>query len=235
MDFLYLIRILLKRKWIIIGAGLLAAVIAWALTIHQPRKYLSFSQISTGFTVNDEVKLGNDNVDIFAADIKFNNVIVTLSSPTVISLLSYNLILHDLNSPRPFRRLTPQKQQSSLYKNIDKAAAAKIFQDKLETMSILTSFKDEERDLQEFLALYGYDYKSLSSTLAIYRLQRTDYIEIDFVSENPELSAFVVNTIFPQFLRYYKNVRSSKSTESIDTLQSLMERKNRSWTPKIPL
>ena len=29
MDFIYLLRVLLKRKWIIIGAGILAAFIAW--------------------------------------------------------------------------------------------------------------------------------------------------------------------------------------------------------------
>jgi polysaccharide biosynthesis transport protein len=232
MDFLYLLRILLKRKWLIIGAGVVAALIAWVLTINQPRKYLSSAQMATGFTVNDEVKLSAENVDIFAADIKFNNIIVTISSPSVISLLSYNLILHDLTSPQPFRQLTPKQQQLALYRNIDKEAAAKIFQNKLETMGVLTSFRTDEKDLQEFLALYGYDYKTLSTTLAVYRVQRTDYIEIDYVSENPELSAFVVNTIFPQFLRYYKSVRSSKSTESIDTLQSLMEKKKQELDAK---
>ena len=32
MDFVYLIRVLLHRKWIILGSAVLAALIAWFLT-----------------------------------------------------------------------------------------------------------------------------------------------------------------------------------------------------------
>jgi len=232
MDFLYLLRILLKRKWLIIGVAFFAAVIAYVLTMNQPKKYRSFAQFSTGFTVNDEVKLTNENVDIFAADVKFNNVVVTFTSPSVLSLLSYNLIIHDLESPSPFRRLTVKQLQSPLYKKIDRETALHVFKNKLEAMSMLTSYKPEEKDLLEYLTLYSYDYKSLNNILAVYRVQRTDYIQIDCASENPDLSAFIVNTVFPQFLRYYKNVRSSKSAESIDTLQSLMDKKKQELDAK---
>ena len=59
----------------------------------------------------------------------------------------------------------------------------------------------------------------------MYRLERTDYIQIDYHSENPELSAFVVNNVFQDFVRYYKFIRNERSAESIDTLQSLLEKK----------
>ena len=233
MDFIYLFRVLLKRKWLIIGAGFLAAVIAWFLTRNEQKKYRSLAQISTGFTVSDDIKVNsNENFSFYEADVKFNNVIVTFQSPTVISLLSYSLILHDLKNPNPFRHLTSAQMQSPLYKEVDQAQAATVFQNKLESMSMLTSFKPDEKKLLEFLALYNYDYQTLSTALAIYRLQRTDYIQIDYTSENPELSAYVVNDVFQQFLRYYKNVRSSKSQESIDTLQSLMEKKKQDLDAK---
>jgi succinoglycan biosynthesis transport protein ExoP len=225
MDFLYLLRVLLKRKWLILGVGLIAAVIAWGLTMNQPKKYRSFMQFSTGFTVNDEVRVSSENVDIYAADVKFNNVVVTVLSPSVISLLSYNLILHDLESGRPFRPPDLKDTRSAFYQSIEPRNAILTFQDKLDSMSVLTSFKPEERRLLEYLGLYHYDYNSLTQSIAVYRVQRTDYVEIDCMTENPELSAFIVNNIFPEFLRYYKGVRSTKSTESIDTLRSLMDRK----------
>ncbi|HEV3325947.1 MAG TPA: AAA family ATPase [Puia sp.] len=230
MDFLYLLRLLLKRKWWILTVAVAAAAIAWVLTMNQPKKYRSIAQISTGFTVNEEIRMSNENVDIFAADTKFNNVIVTFMSPAVISLLSYSLILHDMESPTPFHRLTTKQLQS--IPKLDWQQTVGIFQNKLETMSVLSSFKPEEKNLLEFLALYGYDYKTLTEVLAVYRFQRTDYIQIDCTTENPELSAFIVNTVFPQFLRYYKNVRSSKTEESIDTLQSLMDKKKQDLDAK---
>ncbi|HVS97527.1 MAG TPA: AAA family ATPase [Puia sp.] len=233
MDFLYLLRILLKRKWLIIGVGLLAAAIAWVLTMNQPKRYRSFSQFSTGFTIGDEVKMvGAQDVDIYTADVKFNNVIVTVTSPSVISLLSYNLIIHDLEDPQPFRGVSAKKMQTALYRRVDRDQALRTFKSKLETMSMLTSFKPEEKDLLEYLDLYGYDYNSLLKDLYVGRVQRTDYVEIDCITENPDLSAFMVNTLFPQFLRYYRGVRSNRSQESIDTLRSLMDKKKQDLDAK---
>jgi Mrp family chromosome partitioning ATPase len=198
----------------------------------QPKKYRSFSQFSTGFTVNDEVKINPENVDIYAADVKFNNVIVTVTSPSVVSLLGYSLMIHDLEDPNPFRWLTQKQIQTPLYRHIDREQALRTFKDKLETMTMLTSFKPEEKDLLEYMSLYRYDYNSLMKDIFVNRVQRTDYVEIDGTSENPDLSAYMVNTLFPEFLRYYRSVRSTRSEESIDTLKSLMDRKKQDLDAK---
>ncbi len=204
---------------------ILAAGIAYFFTRNTQKKYRSYSQVSTGFTISDQIKVGNENFDIYQAETKFNNAIITFISPSVLSLLSYTLILHDLESPAPFRVLNEKQKESPVFAAVKKEEAKSIFREKLETMSLLTSYKPEEKKLLEFLSLYGYDHKSLGRNLSVYRLQRTDYIQIDYSSENPELSAYIVNNLFQQFIRYYKNVRSNTSQESIDTLKSLMEKK----------
>ncbi|WP_188936163.1 AAA family ATPase [Puia dinghuensis] len=192
---------------------------------NEPKTYKSVSQISTGFTINDEFRLGDNNFSLFDADVKFNNAIATFNSPIVINLLSYTLILHDLENPNPFRVPTPESRKLPLYQSVNQEKARKDFSDKLETVTMLNSFNPDEKKLLEFLALYKYDYKSITSKLTVQRLQGTDYIQIEFLSEKPELSAFVVNTIFQQFLRYYNTTRSNRSQEGIDTLRSLMEKK----------
>ncbi|MGN6353814.1 MAG: GumC family protein [Parafilimonas sp.] len=225
MDFVYLLRVLLKRKWIIVGSAILAAFIAWYFTKDQPSEYRSIAQVSTGFTTNDVVSVNGEN-NFFEADTKFNNAIVTFTSPTVMSLLSYSVILHDLENPsQAFRNLSNEQKQSDVYKAVDINHAKEVFNGKLNSMSVLTSYKPEEKKLIEFLRLYGYDYGSLASSLNVYRLERTDYIQIDYRSENPELSAFVVNNVYKDFVRYYKFIRTERTSESIDTLQSLLERK----------
>ncbi|HEU0063841.1 MAG TPA: Wzz/FepE/Etk N-terminal domain-containing protein, partial [Flavisolibacter sp.] len=224
MDFIYLFRVLTKKKWIIIGAGIMAAFIAYVLTNNLPKKYRSSAQVSTGFTMPDETRPG-ENFNFAESDTKFNNVIVTFSSPTVVSLLSYKLMLHDLGSADAFRGLTKKDQESPFYKSLNIEQAKQIYQSKLDNMTMLTSYKPDEKKLLELLNLYEYDYKSLIKKLTIYQLQHTDFLQIDFTSENPELSAFVVNTIYDQFLRYYGSVRSAKSRESIDTLKSILDKK----------
>jgi polysaccharide biosynthesis transport protein len=232
MDLAYLIRVLLKRKWIIIGSAVLASVVAYLLTRNEPKYYLSSTRVSTGFAVPDEIRVGESNYNPYDADVKFSNAINTWSSPAVISLLSYELILHDLGSDNPFRVLTAKDKQSWVYQNVNQDEAKRVFAEKLQTMTVLTSYKEDERKLLEFLNLYKYSYKSLITNILISEVARTDYIEVDCKTENPELSAFIVNHLFEQFIRYYRNIRSAQSQESIDTLQSMMDKKRLVWEDK---
>lgn len=226
MDLIYLFRVLLKRKWIILLSAIIASGLVYFLTRNQPKKYRSGARISTGYTVSDEIKVNKESYNFYEADTKFNNAIVTLSSPSVTSLVSYMLILHDLeDSTNKFKILSDDQINSDLYKKVDRKEAKILFSKKLENMAMLTSYKPEEKKMLEYLNLYGYNYKTIGNNLNIYRVERTDYIQIDYVSENPELSAFVANNIFTQFLRYYSLVRNDKSQESIDTLKSLVEKK----------
>ena len=231
MDLLYYIRVVLKRKWLIIAVALIAGIIAWFFMRNEPKSYKSVSQISTGFTISEEIRV-SENFSLYDADVKFNNAIATFNSPIVINLLSYALILHDLENPNPFRVPTLEQKRLPLFQAVNQEQARKDFSDKLETVTMLSSFNPDEKKLLEFLALYRYDYKALDKALNITRLQGTDYIEVEFLSENPELSAFVVNTVYQQFLRYYNITRNRKSTEGVDTLRSLMERKKQELDAK---
>ena len=235
MDFLYLFRVLVKKKWLILGSALVAALLALVLTSKESRKYLSTTQISTGFTMTDDVRDKDNTFNIVEAENKFSNVLITFTSPSVISLLSYNLILHDLNSSEPYESLTDEDRQSEVYKAVNIDDAKKVFRQKLESMTPLTSYKPEEKKLLEFLTLYGYDHKTLNKYLAVYRVGRTDFIQIDYQSDNPELSAFVVNNLYQEFMRYYGNLRGSRTKESIDTLKSIMDKRKQDLDVKTAL
>lgn len=234
MDFIYLFRVLMKKKWIVIGAALIASLIAFYFTRNQPRKFKSFAQISTGFTQSEEIRLNpnEDNVGYNNEDIKFNNVTTTLMSRTVLDLLSYCMILHDLQSPNPFEYPSQKDMQSQTYRSIDKVEAIRVFSRDLEQMIPLNTYKADDRQLLALLEMYGYDYKNLLKELTAYRLPRTDYIQLEFQTNNPFLSAFAVNNWYEQFLRYYRTVRSNRSIESIDTLQSLLDRKKQELDAK---
>jgi polysaccharide biosynthesis transport protein len=234
MDLVFFWRVLLKRKWIIMAAALLAAAVAYLLTMNQPKQFKSSTQISTDFTQADAVRV-NSSFSIYDAETKFNNAIVTFTSPVVISLLSYELMLHDLTSPKPFKQLTEEQKKDEWIRTINLEQAKKIFAEKLQSMTVLSSYKPEEKKLLGLLGVYGYDNNSLKNGLNVYRLDRTDYIQIDYSSQNPELSAFVVNDLFNQFTRYYQNLRKTNSVASIDTLRSLMEKKKQELDVKTAL
>jgi Mrp family chromosome partitioning ATPase/uncharacterized protein involved in exopolysaccharide biosynthesis len=214
----------MKRKWIIIGSAIVAATVAYILTLNQPKLYRSTAQVATGYTTYDPMKLVNENTDFYQQDTKFNNVIVTFTSPPVINLLSYNLILHDLTQPDPFHKLT-EEEKALAFKKLSKDSAIRAFKAKVQTMSILSPSIPEDKMLMDLLSVYQYDYSTLTKNLKVSRFERTDYLNIDYTSVDPNLSAFVVNTAYDEFIRYYGTSRGRTAAESIDTLRSIMEKK----------
>lgn len=233
MDVIYFIKALLKKKWWIMISTVAALVLSFVFTMDSAKLYRSNSQMSTGFTVNDDVKLRDENVNLFEADVKFNNVVETFNSPTVIGLLCYDLMLHDLTSPKPFTVLTDKQKHTPEYTSFNRAQAVTILQQKLDSLQTLTSYQPEERKLLEYMSLYKYDYESIRKHLSVGRLQRTDYIDIAFASENPELSAYVVNKVIGVFLRYYRSLRSERSVENIGTFEELVAQKKQELDQKV--
>ena len=228
MDLIFFFRALLKRKWILITVPLVAVVVALLFTLDYQRLYRSNAQLSTGFTINEQVKFTDDRFNLYEADVKFNNVIETLKSSKVIGFLSYRLMVHDLSPENiPFRTLEESDEKRELLNTVDLNEARQIFQARLDSMELLTSFNLEDKKLLELLKLYEYDYASLTDMLFVDRLKRTDYVDIRFFSENPQLSAYVVNTHCSEFLRYYNSLRSDRSVETINTLSSLVAQKRK--------
>ncbi|WP_217606029.1 hypothetical protein [Chitinophaga sp. GbtcB8] len=234
MDVIYFVKALLKKKWWIIISTIVAIVLSFVFTMDRAKLYVSNAQISTGFTINDDIKLRDENnVNLFEADVKFNNVVETINSPTVISLLSYQLLIHDLTSAKPFRFLTEKDRRTPEYLQFNRIAGLQLARHKLDSLQMLTSYQPEERKLLEYMKLCKYDYESLRKRLNIGRLQRTDYIDMSFGSENPELSAFVVNTLYYEFTRYYRSMRSERSVENVGTFEALVNQKKTELDQKI--
>jgi succinoglycan biosynthesis transport protein ExoP len=228
MDLMYLLHSLLRKKWIIIFCSVLGLAAGFAFTMVQPKLYESVSQYSTGFTMEKKVSIAKDeSINIYEIDLRFNNVIETFKSPKVMGMLSYKLMLHDLEDSKPFRKLSDEKKKKNEYVLVNHEKAKQILRRKIADLDLLNPFDPEERKVFDLIGLYKYDGWSLSGGLSFSRVERSDFINIYFRSENPELSAFVVNTIGEQFIRFFNSIYGVRSQESTAKLDSLVAEKKR--------
>lgn len=230
MDFIYFLKVLYRKKWIIGGLSFLAVVVAFLFLVNKKPLYVSSSQYSTGFTT-EKVKLadGSTAIELYTVDIKFDNVIETIKSSQVINKVSYTLLLHDLMDPKnAYRQLSAKAQQSPVFRELNMDSAKAILVEKINSGSLLRADDYNEALVIEYLKLYKYNYESILKNLTVQRLSRSDYLDITFASENPELSAVVVNSIGNEFLSYYRGLntlRTGENTQSIQTLIEMQQRK----------
>ena len=223
MDLLYFLKVLYRKKWIIIFLTFLALVTAFIFLLFKKPLYESVAQYSTGFTA-DRVKLtdGSSIADLYTADTKFDNVIETFKSPRVMGMISYRLLLHDLENPQlPYRKLTGKQKESTEYMSVSQSAAKQILTNKINKGELLRSDDPEGKRLIEYLKLFNYDYASLTKYLFIVRVEKTDYLDIVFRSEKPELSAWVVNALGTEFLNYYQKLNLQRTEENVDNIKEL--------------
>lgn len=223
MDLLYFIKTLFRRKWLILGLVFLAMVTAFILKLFQKPLYESKAQYSTGFTI-DRVKIaeGSPVANLYAADTKFDNVIETFKSPRVIGMISYRLLLHDLENPgAPWHKLSEKDKLNDIYLSVKTDTVIKVLNEKVLSNELLRSDIPRERKILEFIKFYGYDYSNILQNLYIVRVNRTDYLDIVYRSENPYLSAWVVNAMGNEFINYYKNLSYQRTNENIQSIRQL--------------
>jgi polysaccharide biosynthesis transport protein len=233
MDLLYLFHSLLRKKWIILFSTIvgLAAGIAFAMTIK--KTYTSLAQYSTGFTMGKKVQIKSEEaLNIFEIDFQFRNVIETFKSPSVVGMVGYNLLLHDLTSNEPYRTLTPEQKQKPEANAISKERARQILMDKIVKLELLASHIPEEKKVSDLLGLYGYNHDAIINNLLVERAMGTDYLNIWFKSENPQLSAYVVNHAGAEFERFFSSIYATRTTESVGKLDSLTAAKKRELDQK---
>lgn len=225
MEFLYLFKALNRRKWVIITSVVIAIAAAYLLTRNFQKQYKSTAQIATGFTTPDELALTNERYNTQRADVKFNNVIENITSPKVLNLLSYDLMLHDLTEKPAFKQPNPEEKGHEVLKKLRPDAAVQLLKEKQAAFQLLRNEVPQEKLVLDYIKAYGYDVASINTQLQVGRVPKTDYINLTYTSASPELSAYALNTLVQKFENYYNQNKLQRSDTSIVTLDSLVQQK----------
>ena len=227
MDFAALFRILLKRAWILILVPLVTAGIAYYILKDLPRLYRSTAQVATGFTTNEGIQLDDSRYNPREADIKFQNLLTIFKSPSVVNLLGYRLIIHDLKEPKPFKDLRANPEFRKYYTEQQLQDAVAQFQEKLNNFEQLDARNSGEVELIKLTKWFGYNYSSIISQIDFKRMDYSDYVAISYLSGDPELSAFAVNTFVDEFQRYNRSTSDEQSGRSLEFYANLVDSKRK--------
>src|SRR5690606_31294881 len=83
----------------------------------------------------------------------------------------------------------------------------------------------DEAGLIRVLQSMSYDAESINGKLQIFRSGESDFLTIQYESEDPDLSAFVVNTLSQEFIGSYSTLLKTNQVKSNDFLKELLKEK----------
>lgn len=223
MELRNFLKVLVKQKFILLIVPLIAAIITILLVRKMQNTYKSTSRIATGLVQRSDLYVNRDNNQESKINQEFSNIIQMMMLKKVINQVTYQLIIHDLSNPA-----APYREPSKLVKNLNEGqrrGALNVFTEKYNKQEELSLWDKNQNSLQKLLESMDYDYKSLTKVLNIYRLENSDYILMEFKSENPSLSASTLNLLAKNFIDYYTTISNRNKNKSVNFLDSLLKAK----------
>ncbi len=233
MELKKFLLLLYKRKYILVIVPMIAVFITYFLVRKLPDTFKSRSRISTGLVDQSQQFLEkNSGQDENKASQQFSNLIEMNRLKRNFDQVSFQLMVHDLTSNKPFRPL------SKLLTEIGpeaRAHALDVFKAHIVSKQPLSLFDKDQFGINQLLISMGYDEATLQKKVFIYRVNNSDFIDFEYESENPFLSAFVINTLIDEFISFYSSYIKGNQEKAVNFLDLLMKKKFDSLSAKTRL
>ncbi len=230
MDLIHFIHVLLKRKFVLLTVPPIAIIAALLLMRNAANSYTAEAEIATGLTDGNNAALMDNEIRMSDLQLKFSNLIAMMHSKRVVDLVSMRLMINDLGTERPFR--VPSKLFTSFTAG-EKVKAAALLRQKVDSALSLEFTDAYQRTLIDVIESMEYDNISIDKNLKIFRLENSDFIHITYESDDPYLSAFVVNTLASEFIRYFKETSKKNAGEVVAFFSRLTEEKKSELDQKV--
>jgi succinoglycan biosynthesis transport protein ExoP len=226
MDIKSFLKLLNRYKWILILIPLVATVVTYFLVKQLPKTYSSEAKIATGIVDPSKKVAGAPQVDYFQMSQEFNNIIEKMKMRKIISILSYNLILHDLENPSG--TFKPYSEKLDSVSAPERKKLIELYRRNLQAKVPLSPAENKGQfKLYDIINSMGYGEVALNKNLEIVHPDNSDFIDVKFVSNNPLLSAFVVNTLSNEFIRNYGidvNFNQGQNNQVLDSMLQVKEK-----------
>jgi len=221
-EILRFFKLLKQYRLTLIVIPIAAIIITFFLVRNLQDSYVSTAQIATGIVDETRQSIIAAPLSREQAAQKFNNIIESMRMNRVINQVSYKLGIHDLTSATPYKK--PSKEVLNLNRSA-RLHAIRTFQQKYTNAEPLNVFDADQKGLNDVLKSLGYDAESIRNKLLVYRNGETDYIMVQFDSEDPNLSAFVVNNIASEFIQIYSRTVKENQIQAKEFLGNLLKAK----------
>jgi len=224
MDIKSFFKLIKKYKWLLILVPLVTVTITYFLVQNLPKQYKSNAEIATGLLDPSKKVISDESVDLFKVNQQISGIMEKMTRKKSINMLSYNLIIHDLEQPQKRFRKYSDKVDSLNWDQKKQLIA--LYKDKLASKSLLTLNDDKGKyKLNSIIESMGYGEDALRKKLDVSHTDNSDFITVEFTSENPDLSAYVVNTLSSGFIDDYMSDLNVNENNSIELLDSLVKKK----------
>lgn len=186
-----------------------------------PSQYQANALIETGILNYKGIVIERESafVQKFQIESSFNQLIEFMKSRSIVQRLSWRLLQHELYSDQPFRQPDKIKRPTTDTHKAQQPVALALQTD--------TTTWEATVQLNRLAQAYGYDYESLLKHMEIVRKGDTDYLELSFTFESPQLALFATKAYLEEFFQLYRQELVADERKSLEFWQKQVEEKKK--------
>ncbi len=215
------LQVVNNRKWLLLAIVSVSVIATYLIAIQAPASYKSRIRLVAGITQGGNSLFSLDQergLERYEVEARFRNMEEMIRSPRVLSLVSYQLMIHDLTEGDPFGDLNQIFQKTA----DDIRVMLRTLRERRDSMEMLSPTDELEKQHLASIQTLEYDHENLREHLDVRRIPGTDFISVEFTGSDPDMSAFVVNQVGREFIRYYLLTNSSMAQNMLSTMSELV-------------
>ena len=235
MELQYYLNVLWRRIGLIALTMLLTATLAYLFVQYQSSVYKSESVISTG--VVDYTGISSDNNNAFMqqlqVEMRFDNLIEFMSSRQCINLLTFNLVHHDLEALAYGRKPFRDGSKLAIFNSFELGRLSDLLKTKLDSNNPTFENSEDELFFNKVAKVLKYDFETLKKEqLKINRIGKTDYVKVEFESDESAFSYFAASKFTEAFINYFEELRKGEDAGTLDYLKRTVKAKRQALEDK---
>lgn len=220
MNIITFIKIIVKRLKYILIIPILVGGLSYYLTRNLPVKYSTTASIFTGITSNAGLDVEENKIDNVATQNEYNNVLVFLSSKTLLKEVGLKLLTQHLMLDKAQKDIISDEAFAELQKNVPQKIKSLIVKNNFELSytNLYNSIKQDEKNYIYRLLNFNNPYYSLPvlTTIKNTRVSNSDLINLAFESNDPGICYNTLKFTTEIFIKNYSELKKHQSSSAVE-------------------
>jgi len=220
MDTAGFIKLVASKITYFIMIPVIIGAVMYLLTMNQPKKYSAQAVIFTGITSSSSIEdMEKRNVDYFATQNAYNNVLTILNSRSVLEETSLRLLTKHLMIESPAPGLITVRAFNALGEIVPKEVRSLVVPEDFEASyeNIKAYIAQDENNFIYGLLNYEhpvYSIKALSAISAS-RLQSSDLVQITYENADPAICYQTLKILTEVFIERYNQLQKTQTSSIV--------------------
>lgn len=215
LNLLFFIRILIRHIGLILVVPILLASLVFFLTQNEKKVYQSKARVYTAFASGSSIEL-DSRLDFKATNIAYDNLINLIKSKTTIEEVGLKLFTQHMLLDKANSKIIGTEKYERLMNIVpDEVKALVVNGNSQKTYDNLLTYKQSSvtNFINELLSLNHPDYgfTKLVDRIKIKRIASSDFIDIEFQSEDPGICQNTLQLLSETFIRLNADIKADQS------------------------